>query len=193
MAKVATAEGKKYPIFGKYLLILNGSTMKYSTILLIAILSMSSSCKKEDMPSDGHKNIFRCKVNGVEWTPHCISDFFGCSAVDCQYYKEDKYLSLSAINRNQDKSIDQGFRFISRFTKSNISDIIYLSGEFVDYTNIEKCITYDLDTVKTRVIEIIQIDTINFRISGNFQFTVANDCSDTLDISEGYFDLEYRF
>lgn len=61
------------------------------------------------MQSDGHKNIFRCKVNGVEWTPHCISDFFGCSAVDCQYYKGSKTISIRSIRRFESQQIDDGF------------------------------------------------------------------------------------
>ncbi|MBK7344915.1 MAG: hypothetical protein IPJ06_18555 [Saprospiraceae bacterium] len=87
--------------------------MKYLILLLIALLSLASSCQKEDMHTDEHKNIFRCKVNGVEWTPHCISDpLFGCDAVDCQYYKEDKSIQISS-KVNIMTIIDQLLEFIS--------------------------------------------------------------------------------
>ncbi len=167
--------------------------MKYLTILLIALLSLASSCRKDDMPSDGHKNIFRCKVNGVEWTPHCISDFFGCSAVDCQYYKGSGTISIGAIRQFANKSIDDGLIIYKYGTQLGINQLTYKSEIYLNYNNKKGCKSYYLDTTVNRTIIVEQVDTFNYIIKGSFEFTGLNQCGDTINVTDGFFDLEYRF
>lgn len=172
--------------------------MKYITILLIASLSLASSCQKEDPfpPEDYHKDIFRCKVNGVEWTPHCISDpLFGCDAVDCQYYwKDTKGIELSAVNRSSDNSEYQTMRFYTRPALPNqIHNIWYLSEEFTDWNKPSGCRFHDLDTTAIRRLTILEVDTVKYLIKGSFEFTAINECQDTVQITDGYFHVNYRF
>lgn len=145
------------------------------------------------MPSDGHKNIFRCKVNGVEWTPHCISDFFGCSAVDCQYYVGSRTIELVAIRENHDNSIDQGIKLVKYNAKIGLNEITYKSSVFSDLNNPSGCSSYIIDTSFYRSISIIEVDSLDYIISGTFEFTAVNSCSDTVKITDGYFDVNYRF
>jgi hypothetical protein len=172
--------------------------MKQAGIFFIALLWLASSCQKEDMPpSDGHKNIFRCKVNGVEWTPHCISDFFGCSAIDCQYYKEDKSIEIQAIREFQDKSYDQ-YVGIYKYGVIIGDNIIQQSSGYVfsDQNKTNPCGYYVMDTSKLHRLTILGIDTLNSRIVGSFEFTAYDrngSCIDTVYITDGYFDVEYRF
>ncbi|MCF8239086.1 MAG: hypothetical protein K9I85_13070 [Saprospiraceae bacterium] len=168
--------------------------MKYLTILLIASLSLASSCQKEDMPpTDGHKNIFRCKVNGVEWTPHCISDFFGCSAIDCQYYKEDRAFAINAFNEDQGKKIDQSFGISKYNCLVGDNVITSKSSIYSDLIKFPGCRYYYIDTNMINIISIINIDSLNFFIEGTFEFTAISKCQDTVRITDGYFDVEYRF
>ncbi len=172
--------------------------MKYITLLLIALLSLASSCQKEDLPTDEHKNIFRCKVNGVEWTPHCISDpLFGCDAVDCQYYKEDKSIEISSISEYSDNSIDQFIRIYKYGVMIGENEIQKSSGyEFSNQNMPFPCGYYNMDTTKVHRLTILNIDTTNFTIEGSFEFDAIdwdNLCSDTVKITDGYFKLTYRF
>ena len=165
--------------------------MKY--LLLISLLSLASSCQKEDMPADGHKNIFRCKVNGVEWTPHCVSGFFACSAVDCQYYKGSGTIELVAIRENHDNSINQGIKLVKYNAKIGFNEITYRSSVHSDLNNSSGCFLYIIDTSFNRSISIIEVDSLDYNISGTFEFTAINKCQDTVHITDGYFDVEYRF
>jgi hypothetical protein len=95
--------------------------MKYLNLLLTAIIFLGwlSGCKKEDTSPTYHKDIFRCKVNGVEWVATCPSDgLFGCKPIDCQYYWRDtKGFEIGAIRRNDNKSIFPVIHNYMDFTK----------------------------------------------------------------------------
>ncbi len=170
--------------------------MKYLTILLIASLSLASSCQKEDPfpPEDYHKDIFRCKVNGVEWTPHCISDpLFGCDAVDCQYYwKDTKTFEISAVNISNDKTLNNSISFAGFGYEGNENLIRSLKENYKDWNKPSGCRFYDLDTTSTRRLTILEVDTINYLIEGTFEFTANNECFDTMRITDGYFHVNFR-
>jgi hypothetical protein len=145
------------------------------------------------MPStDGHKNIFRCKVNGVEWTPHCISDFFGCSAIDCQYYKEDRSLSIRVERVYKDMSIDEGMTFYKYGILIGKNVVDTHSDIFQNWKNTSGCKLYVIDTTEIHCLELYSLDTLRNSITGTFDFVLKNSCNDTIHISDGYFDLEYR-
>ncbi|MCF8239087.1 MAG: hypothetical protein K9I85_13075 [Saprospiraceae bacterium] len=170
--------------------------MKYITILLIALLSLASSCQKEDPfpPEDYHKDIFRCKVNGVEWTPHCISDpLFGCDAVDCQYYwKDTKGFEISAVNISYDKTTNESIHFFVRPANIGDSQLLFLSREYKDWNQPSGCRFHDLDTTAVRRLTILEVDTVKYLIKGSFEFTAINECQDTVQITDGYFHVNFR-
>lgn len=89
---------------------------------------------------------------------------------------------------------------ILQHAKSNLpkfildrSEITYMSEVYQNLINDSGCRFYYLDTTKTRLISINYIDTINYEIRGCFEFTAINKCQDTVHITNGYFDVEYRF
>ncbi len=173
--------------------------MKYISLFLIAILSLASSCQKEDpFTPDGHVDEFRCKVNGVEWTPNCQSDpLFGCDAIDCQYYwKDTKGFEISAVNISFDKSTNESIHFFVRPAELGNSEMIFLSREYKNWNKPGNCGFYDLDTTTTRRLTIFEIDTVNYLIKGSFEFTAIDqygNCKDTIQITDGYFHVNYRF
>ncbi|MBK7344920.1 MAG: hypothetical protein IPJ06_18580 [Saprospiraceae bacterium] len=128
-----------------------------------------------------------------EWTPHCISDFFGCSAVDCQYYVGSRTIELVAIKENHDKSINQGMTLVKYNTNIGENEITYKSSVYSDLNNKSGCFSYFIDTSFTRTVSIIKVDSLDYIISGTFEFTAVNQCFDTVKITDGYFDLKYRF
>lgn len=170
--------------------------MKYSTILLIAILSLASSCQKEDsFTPNWHTDVFRCKVNGIEWTPNCISDpLFGCDAVDCQYYwKDTKGFEISAVNISSDKSTNESVHFFVRPANLGNSEMIFLSREYKNWNNPSGCRFHNLDTTSNHMLTIIDIDTVKHIIKGTFEFSAINECQDTIRITDGYFHVNFRF
>lgn len=173
--------------------------MKYSSILLIAaILTLASSCQKEDpFTPEGHVDVFRCKVNGVEWTPNCISDpLFGCDPVDCLYYPPTQGVEFSVINISNDKSKNQSIGFSKYSTILGENEIPFRLRTYKDWNKNGNCGFYDLDTTSVRNLTILEVDTVKFLIKGTFEFTAIDhygDCNDTVRITDGYFDVNYRF
>ncbi|MBP6185159.1 MAG: hypothetical protein KA479_09480 [Saprospiraceae bacterium] len=170
--------------------------MKYLALLLITMISVASSCQKEESKSPSwHVDVFRCKVNGEEWTPKCISDpLFGCSAVDCQYYWQDtKTLSLSAVRRENNDLVYQSMRLYKYQSEFGDNVLGHPKREYKDWNKPAACIGHDMDTTSVRRLTILEVDTVNFLIKGTFEFTAINDCQDTMHITDGYFHVNFRF
>ena len=120
--------------------------MKNILILLTAtiFLILLSSCKKDDTTPTYHKDIFRCKVNGVEWAATCPSEgLFGCKPIDCQYYwKDTKGFEQIAQRTNSDKTIsDAILLFKSNSLDLGQNNLQPTSGDFRKFTNISGCKT----------------------------------------------------
>ncbi len=173
--------------------------MKHITILLIALLSLASSCQKDEpFTPDWHVDVFRCKVNGVDWKPECQSDpLFGCDAVDCQYYwKDTKTFEISAVNVNYNKTINNSISFAGYGYENSENLIRSLKENYKDWNKPGNCRFYDLDTTSVRRLTILEVDTVKYLIKGTFEFTAIDqygNCKDTVRITEGYFHVNYRF
>lgn len=174
--------------------------MKNILILLTAtiFLILLSSCKKEDTTPTYHKDIFRCKVNGVEWAATCPSDgLFGCKPIDCQYYwKDTKGFEIGAIRRKNNDTIYESMSF-SKFNTIIGENIIPVRlRAFKDWNKPGNCGFYDLDTTQIRRLTILEVDTVKFLIKGTFVFSAIDnysDCKDTVKITDGYFHVNFRF
>ena len=174
--------------------------MKTLIPVIIAILYLFSSCQKDNPlpPEEYHQDIFRCKVNGVEWTPNCISDpLFGCDAVDCQYYwKDTKTFEIGAVNISHDKTINNSISFAGFGYEGNENLLRSLKENYKEWNKPGNCGFYDLDTTSIRRLTIIEVDTLKYLIKGSFEFTAIDhfgDCKDTVRITDGYFHVNFRF
>ena len=172
----------------------------YITLICLTLLSLASSCQKDDPlpPEEYHQDIFRCKVNGVEWTPNCISDpLFGCDAVDCQYYwKDTKTFEIGAVNKSFDGNVNQSIGIASSFAALGVNELGLSLREYKDWNKPGNCGFYDLDTTAVRRLTILEVDTVNYLIKGTFEFTAIDnygDCQDTVRITDGYFHVNFRF
>ncbi len=170
--------------------------MQYLALLLITMISVASSCQKEEPKTPSwHADVFRCKVNGVEWTSKCVSDpLFGCNAIDCQYYwKDTKTISLRATRRLANNSIYQGLRLYRYKSKIGDNHLQLTTEQYLDWNKPSACIGHDMDTTSVRRLTILEVDTVNFLIKGTFEFTAINNCQDTMRITDGFFHVNFRF
>ena len=66
-----------------------------------------------------------------------------------------------------------------------------LSAKVEVVTDINRCSAFELDVNKIRQLTITRLDTNLHIISGTFEFTIFNQCSDTLKITKGRFDTKF--
>ena len=169
--------------------------MKKILFLLVILFSLFS-CEdgtlikiEEPEPTD----IFRCKVNGVEWKPAGEFVSFGDPNPDAYYYN---YL-LGLRVRKETNDVSQ---FMSMTISTINSDLgihpMGVGNVYIDFNHISGCINYYSDTTAENIIDIIKIDSVNNIIEGSFKFVgVAPNClddTDTVRVTDGYFNIKYR-
>ncbi len=171
--------------------------MKYLALLLITMISLATSCQKENpkTPDNWHKDVFRCKVNGKDWIPKCVSDpLFGCNAVDCQYYFDNKGFEIGAVRRIPLDSIQESIGLFARpILIGNNLTIFPAENNFVNMKNKSGCRFYTINPNLSYTIMIFEIDTVKFLIKGAFEFSAINNCQDTVRITDGFFHVNFRF
>jgi hypothetical protein len=172
------------------------------TLLLLLTLSLFFACNKDDdgsnheVPNDkwtAEDNIFRCKINGVDWEP--AGNNLGFSDDDLDIYYEKFFLNAIQIRANKEVAnineiLDLGFSVSSGIIGSHS---ILNNNLFTNYN----CGNYYIDTVAQNIVNIEKIDSIYKIIEGNFHFT-ANEGSnstcitDKITVTDGYFKTKYR-
>jgi len=165
-------------------------------LLAITILAgVSFSCRKDRIQPDYHVDVLRCKVNGEEWVATCPgAGLWGCEPIDCQYYWKDiKSFEIFAIRKLHDNTVDQSIKLYIPKSTIGINEIVYFSRSFKDWNQPSGCRFYKLDTTQMNILNIISVDTSDYIIKGNFEYTAINDCNDTLRITDGFFHVSYRF
>ncbi len=189
---------KKYhPLISSNLQIL---TLPLITLLAFALVFTCTNCNKEDDTQPKH-NTFRCKVNGQDWEAFDSRGGGGLPGhsgvfdpTDLRYYSDTRALGLTAVKHiEEEPEIRQGLRFSTRNTIIGSNTMIFKKNAFGDALKMAGCQDYRLDTLKKRELIILNIDTNSFIMEGTFEFSAHNDCGDTVHITDGYFDLDYRF
>ena len=170
-------------------------------ILATILTTLFFSCEKDDDPfKECRKNpdceYFTCKINGKRWEPQCDGGpLFGCTPWDVQYYRKTSgNLSMSVENENK----RQNFKFITRQSRLEFGDNKFYTDEFIqtffaDGNFSQGCNIFIIDTLSSSTLIITKIDTVDYFLSGTFHFRGKNDCGAELTISEGEFNLPYRF
>jgi len=166
------------------------------SLFLLGLFGLLAGCQKEDPTPTYHKDIFRCKVNGVEWSATCPSTgLFGCEPIDCQYYwKDTKGFEIRALRRNNITSIRESIALFARpVVIGNNLTIFPRKNNFMNMKNSSDCIIYTIDSASTNYIDIVYIDTLNYLIEGSFEYTAINNCQDSVMVTDGYFFVTFRF
>ena len=165
--------------------------------LLLPICLLSTSCnwfpywneevktELEKLPpaTQSGENTFGCLVNGKAFVP---PDSYSMTAIFQQ-----GQLQLGATIDNDVKtesiSINIGDPLHERVVYK-FNEIDKLSG--YTYKDKEKTCIYQYGSSYGQIY-FTNIDRINYIVSGTFEFSTANDDCDTIQITDGRFDVQY--
>ena len=158
------------------------------------------SCEKDDDPfKECRKHpdceYFTCKINGKRWEPRCISEpLFGCTPWDLQYYRKTSG-NMGMYIKNE--SLKQNFTFLTRNQILKIGNNKLYKDEFIQTFfsdgRSSNCNIFSIDTLSTYSFNITKIDTLKYFLTGRFNFKGRNVCGEEVLITDGEFNLPYRF
>jgi len=174
-------------------------------LLISTVICLAASCNKDDSPPPEPElppltteglNTLGCYMNGEPWVAEIppLTEIIGWSRVDAGYRTSDGRFGLIASKKNKENTINESVRLLAHFNNLGTYNLVVRPSVHSNYSDdrISGCIHYDLDTLKSRTIEIIHLDTINRTVSGKFHFTAFHsDCQDTVTITDGRFDVYY--
>ncbi len=180
----------------------NTSMQHYKSFLLLCTLTLAlaCSCGKDDdnaepqgeqlppITTEG-ANTFGCLVNGEVWLPAGgDSPFVGLFELDVDYNEMNNNIRIQA-KREVDENINQTIALLAL----NADTLgIYTIKSGIRFYDLIKRRDYYIDTLTTRQIEILRLDTENDIVSGTFEFTAIDpDSQDTVRVTEGRFDAHY--
>jgi Family of unknown function (DUF6252) len=173
--------------------------MKKYLILLVPLLFLMAQCHKTptaepepDLPpaTQEGKGTIGCYINGKPWVPKPYIAI-GISQFLEVVFDESKDNFFGLYGR-KDGTLNERIAIFSFNTKLGDNTIAKNDSEsFYNLTNSNGCVRYYLDTSKVRRLTITKIDKVKKVISGTFEFTANNNCSDTLRFTDGRFDTKY--
>jgi hypothetical protein len=157
------------------------------------------SCEKdplEDCRKDPTCEYFTCKVNGVRWEPQCKGEpfFGGCTPWDVQYYKNIDWLIINVRNETLENS---ALIYVNGQISNNTIHEIFTENNspstFFLKNTIDSCSNYKVIKGYNNFLEITRFNPDLKVINGKFSFTAKNNCGDVVTITDGEFNLPYRF
>ncbi|WP_276373927.1 hypothetical protein [Chryseolinea sp. H1M3-3] len=168
--------------------------MKYLYIVVLFILPVAlSTCRDEDelppITMEG-KNTFGCKVNGKLWLPQGRAGQSG-THVDLTFPGDTVVVNIYA------SAGESGF-VISIYDVPNlqINKPYDLATDqyYTSYLNWSNGISCDSDSIISGNVTLSRFDRPINIISGTFEFTTySNECSGSVSITEGRFDIAEIF
>lgn len=175
--------------------------MKYF-LLLFLFVSLFTSCEDDPYKDPENvelppitmegKNTFGCKINGEVWVPDVGKETLFNEKIAVSY--ESNQINIHARLNRPDLNRKENIYV----TAPNILDTgtytipVFPADSFV-YINSN--LNIDCKTYRTKIsnskINITKLDVSKRIISGLFSFKDVNSCEDTLQITDGRFDLKY--
>jgi hypothetical protein len=140
-------------------------------------------------------NTFGCYVNGKLWLPGG-----GWPYLSADY--ANGYLGIRAF-RN-DLPIEENDPFESSSSMAiHVQELAQLSVKhllstrtsksFGQFNGVMTCSGLLTDSTFTGKLEILRLDSINAIVSGTFEMTFYNEGCDTIRITDGRFDIKYKY
>lgn len=157
--------------------------LKIISLLIIAITTISASCKKTTDPGP-NDFYFRCKINGQTYIPN------GCAnCITCTIYQDTIFIfggnagfETVGVGINDNTNI--------KVTSYILNDVIGRRGDYKNSTLTND--RYFTDATHTGQLEITKIDKAKKIMEGNFYFNAYNGYrNDSVSITEGKFRLQY--
>ncbi len=178
----------------------------YVLLPLITISLMAVKCNKIDDPFFSNKppststsnlppetttgaGTFGCLINGMVWLPKGGGSFeqFGADYLKGSLYifahnvDSDDFISLRFDNSIYDTGL-----FLLK--NANLKrGIFYVKN--IHSSNIE----YTADSNTNSYFKLTRLDSNNVILSGSFAFNAINGSGDTVKITQGRFDIKYKF
>ena len=132
-------------------------------------------------------NTFGCYIDGELFGP-LDSPGFAWNPIDADYWLNGSggfQLDCAQYDKQSDELLTMTLS--SSFEAEGVYSIPLYDDLFVDYKN---SLSYYLDTLSPRQVEILLIDLEQAIVSGTFYFTaIAEDYSDTIKVTDGRFDV----
>lgn len=173
-------------------------------ILLLTLFSFTSSCKKDknkepELPpaTQEGKGVFACKINGKVWISEngqrkmnggVVGDTlsaFGTTQLNDGRIESLEILLLGSYYDNvKYYNLNDTISAYAVYIKSSATDCFSVSS-----------LGYGKNVYKKVVggsLTITKADKVNNIVSGTFSFNVPTDYCDTLQITEGRFDIKAR-
>lgn len=172
--------------------------MKKLLLFSFSSILLFTQCKKDEFPSEtmSGENTFGCRVDGVEWTPkkkpNSVGFVSGNSPIDARFSEVAQAIAINAIH------------YYSETDRETISFVIF-SPEEGEIHNLQPegsnpligfdCNQYIIDTTETAIVQLTKFNEAERIVSGTFEFTAIgiDGCTDKIKITDGRFDLVYRF
>lgn len=140
-----------------------------------------------------YKEYLEFKVNGVVWKPEVPFSITGSGPKWLASYDETKILNIAAFNRKREHDPIKYFSILHFIP-------LHLGLNHIPDSSIAPFIELQLDNGPTfgdtyisvpssSSLFVSQLDTIKGRIACTFSTTLVNSSSDTLQITDGKFDL----
>lgn len=129
------------------------------------------------------KNTFGCLVNGKAWLPE--------TSIDVVAVYQSGVLSISGDNSIVDFQ-EIGMSLIEQDTPFTVDEYSLILPPYQNARVIfsENC-HYESDVTLSGKLIISKFDKVNYIISGLFEFTTATPNCDTLNVTNGRFDIKY--
>lgn len=187
--------------------------MRYFTFRMLTFLSMTfiiASCKKHIVkPQDQLSllppttqtgaNTFGCLINGQAFVPKNLSILEG-ARLQCNYILTGggHYFTVGCANENSDGSVTDVILYtdsltvsqgqtltLSDFNKQGMASGSYAIGSAANIPN------YYTNNSHGGQLYISHLDSIKQIISGTFYFKAINSKGDTINVTNGRFDMQY--
>ena len=172
--------------------------MKKQNILLFSIILLAATCGKDNetqvVTTETFENKFFFLWNGLPLYDTTNTDLL--MDVNVGLLEDFDYLGI--VPKLKMKSDNYGYVTTYEFYlaiqpfKVGIQDFYtHQNQDHITMYNDLECGSYYIIQNLPSSMEVIQIDKQKQIVKGKFSYTAHNNCSDTVRVSDGYFELNY--
>ena len=168
------------------------------TFWLLTFFGCLFACSCHKTPVD-FQNSFSCKVNGVDWKPEGGSNATGgikSLNIDVGKYPYFNAISIDVLKQIRDSKtgddlIFEGFKLAVDLELGKVKILGKSAGDYI-YNFKNGCSYYYPDSSISNKMIVLDLDTLQRRIKGNFEFSATSPtCRQTLKVTEGQFEVKY--
>jgi hypothetical protein len=169
----------------------------FSTILLFA------SCKKEvtELPpaTQTGANTFAAKINGEIWVPQGFGPFPASNLLEARWLGGNIYIHARNFSRSPKETEFEFFlKDVDKTGVYNLNTNASYPTQGANYgyfvrRNLTPTNEFMTSSVQTGRVIITRIDTVNFIVSGTFEFSAADifGSDPPITVTEGRFDIDF--